>query len=225
MVKLVYTHASGACAARHVGSSPTVGTMGLKELFPVSEKPVNEGGNIIDLGAFERVLTKEEPDPMRQAFDELFNPLLNGKPIFIEVNSRAPSVDVGPFFINLQRWGAFNSLATVSIDFGYSPARTPEKTHELFVRELKNFKRQADKQPMLVLIRRFNFLKRENYGTYKDLFLKLVSARKPVGIIIQTVGSPRFITSTELTELGEALPRVVDIDKVISPRNSSYISR
>jgi hypothetical protein len=212
VVKLVDTHASGACVARHVGSSPTVGTMTLKESIINADSSQDE------------LLSERLPeDPMKQAFDELFNPLLKGKPIFIEVNCQVPRIETGLFFHKIQNWGFNNSLDIASIDIAnYSTGKKP--LHEIFVKDLKTFLKQAnkhDKKPMLILIRRFNRLKEEDYVTYKDLFLKLVSAKRSVGIIFETSGIGSFIASTELIELGETQPSVVDLQKVISLKNSS----
>lgn len=199
--------------------------MGLKELFKSSEKPISEDGNIIDVGDSGEVLTKEEPDPMRQAFDELFGPLLNGESIFIEINSRVPTTNMGPLFTKIMLWGLGNSLVVDPIDIAMSGGRDLQETHRRFVNELKMIRKQAKKKPTLLLVRRFYRLEKGNYPDYKKLFLDLVSQKNPVGIIIETQSHPVFIQETELTELGKVKPYVVDIEKVISPRNSSYIPR
>ena len=199
----IHARFRGVCRQRRESPNLSRGTMNQKEEFSQIEPQ----------------------DPMRQAFGELFGPLLSGESIFIEIHSRVPTTSMGPLFTKIMFWGLGNNLVVDPIDIAMSPGKDSRETHKRFVNELKMVRKQAKKKSTLLLVRRFYRLKKENYPTYKKLFLDLVSQKNPVGIIIETQSHPVFIQETELTELGKVKPYVVDIEKVISPRNSSYIPR
>jgi len=70
----------------------------------------------------------EAQDLMRQAFNELFGPLLNGESIFIEINSRVPTTNMGPLFTKIMLWGLGNSLVVDPIDIAMSRGKDLQET-------------------------------------------------------------------------------------------------